>query len=88
MIAAGAATLPWIMNNPTVRNKAAGSARRSQSVLPNVPGRGAIPSLLNAGGDAVGALARDRNNLPFYMRQGGSFTDAMADEIMRQEEER
>ena len=37
---------------------------------------------------AVGALARDRNNVPFYLRQGGSFTDAMSQELMEQEDER
>jgi hypothetical protein len=88
MIAAGAATLPWIMNNPTVRNKAAGSARRSQSVLPNVPGRGATSSLLNAGGDALGAPARDRNNVPFYLRQGGNALEGLFSEVQSQEEER
>ena len=37
---------------------------------------------------AVGALARDRNNVPFYLRQGGNFTEAMMQELMAQEEER
>lgn len=87
MIAAGAAAVPWIMNNPTVRNKASGSAHRSQAVLPDIPGRNVVSRGLNAGVDAVGALARDRNNVPFYLRQGGSFIDAMSQELMRQEEE-
>jgi hypothetical protein len=85
IVAAGLATVPWIMNNPTVRNKSAGSARRSQSVLPNVPGRGAPSSLLNAGGDAVGALARDRNNVPFYFRQGGNALEGLFSEVSGEE---
>ena len=87
MVAAGAAALPMVMNNPYVRNKAAGSANRSQAVLPNVPGRNPVSRAANAGIDAVGALARDRNNIPFYLRQGGSFMDALSDELMRQEDE-
>jgi hypothetical protein len=87
MVAASAAALPAVMNAPYVRNKAAGSANRSQAVLPNIPGRNPVSRVANAGVDAVGAIARDRNNVPFYMRQGGSFIDAMSDELMRQEEE-
>ena len=87
MVAGAAAALPAVMNNPTLRNKAAGSANRSQAVLPDIPGRNPVSRAANAGVDAVGALARDRNNVPFYLRQGGSFIDAMSEELIRQEEE-
>jgi hypothetical protein len=70
--------IPPLVNGVGPRINRSGSAHRSRKA-----GGGNNPV-----SGAVGALARDRNNLPFYMRQGGSFTDAMADEIMRQEEER
>lgn len=75
---AGMAMIPPLVNGVGPRINRAGSAHRSR----------------NAGGGnnpvsgAVGALARDRNNLPFYMRQGGSFLDAMSNELNGQEEER
>jgi hypothetical protein len=77
--AAGAAAVmgPFI-NNPTVRGARAGSAYRSRRA-----GGGNNPV-----SGAVGALARDRNNVPFYLRQGGSFVEAMNQELMRQEDER
>ena len=76
-IAAGASMIPAAINSASGRMNRAGSAYRSR----------------RAGGGnhalhlpAAGALARDRNNVPFYLRQG-NFIEAMNQELMRQEEE-
>ena len=78
VVGAGMAMIPPLVNGVGPRINRAGSAHRSRQA-----GGGNNPV-----SGAVGALARDRNNIPFYMRQGLSFTDAMSQELMRQEEER
>jgi hypothetical protein len=77
--AAGAAAVvgPFI-NNPTVRGARAGSAYRSRRA---------------GGGDnplsgLLGAVARDRNNTPFYLRQGANAGEGLLQELMGDEEER
>lgn len=76
-IGAAMVMAPPLINGVGPRISRSGSSHRSRSA-----GGGNNPV-----SGAVGALARDRNNVPFYLRQGGSFIDAMSQELMRQEEE-
>ena len=79
-MAAGASMIPAAINSASGRMNRAGSSYRSRRA-------GGGDHLLSPVTGAVGALARDRNNVPFYLRQGGNFIEAMNQELMRQDEE-
>lgn len=78
LIAAGgaAAMLGPVLNNPTVRGARAGSSHRSRSAG---GGNNPVSGLL-------GAAARDRNNVPFYLRQGGNALEGLFSEVTEEEE--
>jgi hypothetical protein len=81
LIAAGgaAAMVAPFINNPTVRGARAGSAHRSR----RAGGSGAgVPGPL-AG--LLGAAARDRNDIPFYLRQSGSALEGLFSEAVDEE---
>lgn len=70
--------IPPMINAASTRTSRAGSAYNARK-----SGGGNNPL-----SGAAGATVRDRGTeLPFYMRQGFSFTDALSSELMRQEEE-
>jgi hypothetical protein len=77
-IAAGASMIPSAINSAAGRMNRAGSSYRSRRA---------------GGGDnpvsgLFGAAARDRNNVPFYLRQGGNALEGLFSEVQSQEEER
>jgi hypothetical protein len=80
LVAAGGAAAMFgpLLNNPTVRGAMAGSAHRSRRA-----GGGNNPV-----SGLFGAAARDRNNVPFYLRQGGNALEGLFSEVQSQEEER
>lgn len=75
-IAAGASMIPSAINSASGRMSRAGSSYRSRRA---------------GGGDnpvsgLLGAAARDRNNVPFYLRQGGNALEGLFSEIDEEEE--
>jgi len=75
-IAAGASMIPAAINSASGRMNRAGSSYRSRRA---------------GGGDnpvsgLFGAAARDRNNVPFYLRQGGNALEGLFSEAVDEEE--
>ena len=79
--AAGAAAVAGpVLNNPGVRGARAGSSHRSRRA------GGANAGVPGPVAGLLGAAARDRNNVPFYLRQGGNALEGLFSEVSGEEE--